>query len=131
MSLKVKITKDKLQQGRLIPNGWYSGEVSEVSDDTDKNGNDMATVDIKVTGHPEFQGVPVRTWMSPEWGGGGDFMRRYIEAITGKPYLPEQEVDLGATKGRKIKFFNQSGTDQNGKPCNSISDWSHIDKAVT
>lgn len=130
MALRVKMTKDQLQSGRLIPNGWYSAVVVDIQEDTDKNGSQMIIPEVKVTGHPEFAGVPVRAWMSADWFGGGDAIRRFIEACTGKPYVPEQEVDLSAAKGVNLKFYNQQGTDKNGRPCNQVVDWAHKDKAV-
>lgn len=122
MSMKVRMTRDEVNKGRLIPNGEYLGTITEVEEDESKAGNEMWVVDIKVKNHPEFAGVTLRDWLGV-WFRGADKLRRFIEAVTKKPYDYDKDYDISAAKGRDIRFYTNQGTDDKGMPNNSITDY--------
>jgi len=126
--MKVKMTRDEVNAGRLIPNGEYAGEITGTSDETSSGGNEMLVLNIKVQNHPEFAGVEVRDWLG-NWFRGADKMRRFVEAVTNAKYDYEHEYDLSdkTLKGKKVKFYNRQGTDNTGKPCNQVEDYKNVD----
>ena len=126
--MKVKMTRDDVNAGRLIPNGEYIGEITAATDETSSGGNDMLVLDLKVQNHPEFSGVEIRDWLG-NWFRGADKMRRFIEAISAAKYDYEKEYDLSDAKlkGKRVKFYNRQGTDQTGNPCNQVQDYKNVD----
>ena len=125
MTLRVKLTKDEVNSGRIIPNGEYVGIVHSITEDETQGGDWMVVADLKVEGHREYAGVVVRDWLG-KWFRGADKLRRFIEALTNSPYDYEKEYDLTKATGTKVRFFNQQGTDNQGRPCNSIVDYQQM-----
>lgn len=126
--MKVKMTREDVNAGRLLPNGEYVGTIIAATDDESSSGNEMLVLDIKVENHPEFAGVTVRDWLG-NWFRGADKMRRFIEAITNVKYDYEKSYDLteSALRGKRIKFYNRQGTDNTGKPCNTVEDYKSLE----
>lgn len=122
--MKVKMSREQVNSGRIIPNGEYLGMIINIEDSESNAGNPMAVVDIQVDANPEYSGVICRDWLG-DWFRGADKLRRFIEALTNSKYDYEKEYDLSneKIKGRKIKFYTIQGTDKNGQPCNSIQDY--------
>ena len=126
--MKVKMTRENVNAGRLLPNGEYIGIIIAAEDDESSSGNKMLVVDMQVDNHPEFKGVMVRDWLG-NWFRGADKMRRFIEAITNAKYDYESVYDLTEVtlKGKKVKFYTRQGTDDKGSPCNTVEDYNHFD----
>lgn len=125
--MKVKMTREDVNQGRLIPNGEYAGTITAAEDGESGAGNEMLIVDIQVNGNPEYQGVIVRDWLG-NWFRGADKLRRFIESITGAKYDYDKQYDLSenSLKGKKLKFYNRQGADNTGRPCNTVEDYKPI-----
>ena len=122
--MKVKMTREEVNAGRLIPNGWYKGVIENAEDGESNSGNAMLVVDIKVIGHPEYAGVTCRDWLG-SWFRGADKFRRFIETMTGAPYDYNKEYNLtnDSLKGKQILFYNAQSTDDKGQPVNSVQDY--------
>src|SRR3990167_2518099 len=108
--MRVKMSRDDVNSGRIIPNGEYLGTVTMAQDKESNAGNEMLEIDIKVENHPEYSGVIVRDWLG-NWFRGADKLRRFIEAVTGAKYDYEKTYDLSeqALKGKKLKVYNRQG----------------------
>lgn len=101
MATRIKLTREDIMAGKAIAPAWYLSEIKEVTQKPSKtDGSTNTWVKFMILEGPNT-GVMINKNYSEKFMAG---IVGLIEALTGKPYVEDTEIDLDSAIGKKVRI---------------------------
>jgi len=115
--MKMKLTREDILSGKVIPPAWYRCRVKSVNQEQAKSDGSTNYVFQFVVNEGPYKDTPLKKWYVNEKAPG--VATGFIEIMTGKEVQPDVEYDLETSVG-KIIDVKVKNTEFNGRMGNDV-----------